>query len=35
MGRYGSLQFGIESYFVQEGSGHMYEQALREAQALR
>src|SRR5215218_10333925 len=30
MGRYGSLQFGIESYFVQEGSGHMYERAIRE-----
>ena len=30
MGRYGSLQFGIESYFVQEGTGHMYEQAIRE-----
>jgi uncharacterized membrane-anchored protein len=30
MGRYGSLQFGIESFFVQEGSGHMYERAIRE-----
>ena len=30
MGRYGSLQFGIESYFVQEGTGLRYEQAIRE-----
>jgi uncharacterized membrane-anchored protein len=30
MGRYGSLQFGIESYFVQEGTGHRYERAIRE-----
>jgi uncharacterized membrane-anchored protein len=30
MGRYGSLQFGIESYYVQEGSGHRFEQAIRD-----
>jgi uncharacterized membrane-anchored protein len=30
VGRYGSLQFGIESYFVQEGTGHVYERAVRE-----
>jgi uncharacterized membrane-anchored protein len=30
MGRYGSLQFGIESYYVQEGTGHRYEQAIRD-----
>ena len=28
--RYGSLKFGIESYFVQEGSGRRYEQAIRD-----
>jgi uncharacterized membrane-anchored protein len=30
MQRYGSLQFGIESYYVQEGTGHRYEQAIRD-----
>jgi uncharacterized membrane-anchored protein len=30
MGRYGSLRFGIESYFVQEGTGRRYEQAIRD-----
>jgi uncharacterized membrane-anchored protein len=29
IGRYGSLQFGIEAYYVQEGSGFRYEQAIR------
>jgi uncharacterized membrane-anchored protein len=29
MGRYGSVQFGIESYYVQEGTGRQYEQAIR------
>jgi uncharacterized membrane-anchored protein len=28
--RYGSLKFGIESYYVQEGTGRMYEQAIRD-----
>jgi uncharacterized membrane-anchored protein len=32
MERYGSLTFGIESYFVQEGTGHRYEQAIRNRQ---
>jgi uncharacterized membrane-anchored protein len=32
MGRYGALQFGIESYFVQEGTGRRYEQAIRDRQ---
>jgi uncharacterized membrane-anchored protein len=27
--RYGSLKFGIESYFVQEGTGRAYEEAIR------
>jgi uncharacterized membrane-anchored protein len=27
--RYGSVKFGIESYYVQEGTGLMYEQAIR------
>jgi uncharacterized membrane-anchored protein len=30
MQRYGSLQFGIESYYVQEGTGRQYEQAIRD-----
>lgn len=30
MERYGSIKFGIESYFVEEGSGRVYEQAIRE-----
>ena len=30
MGRYGSLQFGIEAYYVQEGTGRRYEQAIRD-----
>jgi uncharacterized membrane-anchored protein len=30
IGRYGSLRFGIESYFVQEGTGRRYEQAIRD-----
>jgi uncharacterized membrane-anchored protein len=30
MQRYGSMQFGIESYFVEEGTGHRFEQAIRE-----
>jgi uncharacterized membrane-anchored protein len=30
MERYGSIKYGIESYYVQEGSGRVYEQALRE-----
>jgi len=30
MERYGSLKFGIESYFVQEGTGRVYEQAIRD-----
>jgi uncharacterized membrane-anchored protein len=29
MQRYGSVQFGIESYFVQEGTGRRYEQAIQ------
>jgi uncharacterized membrane-anchored protein len=29
MQRYGPIQFGIESYYVQEGGGHQYEQAIR------
>jgi uncharacterized membrane-anchored protein len=29
MGRYGSMEFGIEAYYVQEGSGHRFEQAIR------
>jgi uncharacterized membrane-anchored protein len=30
MEQYGSMKFGIESYFVQEGTGRVYEQAIRE-----
>jgi len=30
MSRYGSLQFGIEAYYLQEGTGRVYEQALRD-----
>ena len=30
MERYGSMKFGIESYFVQEGTGREYEQAIRD-----
>lgn len=30
MERYGSLKFGIESYFVEEGTGRGYEQAIRD-----
>jgi uncharacterized membrane-anchored protein len=30
MGRYGALQFGIEAYYVQEGTGRGYEQAIRD-----
>jgi len=29
IGRHGSLQFGIEAYYVQEGAGRRYEMALR------
>ena len=29
MPRYGPIQFGIEAYYVQEGTGHGYEQAIR------
>jgi uncharacterized membrane-anchored protein len=29
MSRYGAMEFGIESYFVQEGTGRQYEQAIR------
>jgi uncharacterized membrane-anchored protein len=29
MSRYGAMEFGIESYFVQEGAGRQYEQAIR------
>jgi uncharacterized membrane-anchored protein len=32
MKRYGSLQFGIEAYYVQEGTGLRYEQAIRDRQ---
>ncbi len=28
--RHGTVQFGIESYFVQEGTGRVYEQAIRD-----
>jgi uncharacterized membrane-anchored protein len=28
--RYGQLQFGIEAYYLEEGTGHKYEQAIRE-----
>ena len=30
MERYGSLKFGIEAYYVQEGTGRRYEQAIRD-----
>jgi uncharacterized membrane-anchored protein len=30
MQRYGSVQFGIESYYVQERTGRRYEQAIRD-----
>jgi uncharacterized membrane-anchored protein len=30
MERYGSPKFGIESYFVEEGTGRVYEQAIRD-----
>jgi uncharacterized membrane-anchored protein len=30
MKRYGSMEFGIESYFVEEGAGRRYEQAIRD-----
>jgi uncharacterized membrane-anchored protein len=30
MERYGSMKFGVESYFVQEGTGRVYEQAIRD-----
>jgi uncharacterized membrane-anchored protein len=30
MGRYGALEFGIEAYYVQEGTGLMYEKAIRD-----
>lgn len=30
MERYGSMKFGIESYFLQEGTGRAYEQAIRD-----
>jgi uncharacterized membrane-anchored protein len=30
MSQYGRLEFGIESYYVQEGTGHRYEQAIRD-----
>ncbi len=32
MERYGSMKFGIESYYVQEGTGLRYEQAIRDRQ---
>jgi uncharacterized membrane-anchored protein len=30
MSSYGRMEFGIESYYVKEGTGHGYEQAIRE-----
>ncbi|HEX7336065.1 MAG TPA: GDYXXLXY domain-containing protein [Gemmatimonadales bacterium] len=30
MERYGSLKFGIEAYYVEEGTGRAYEQAIRD-----
>jgi uncharacterized membrane-anchored protein len=30
VGPYSSLKFGIEAYYVQEGTGHRYEQAIRD-----
>ena len=32
MKRYGSMEFGIEAYYVQEGTGIRYEQAIRDRQ---
>lgn len=32
MERYGSMKFGIEAYYVQEGTGLKYERAIRERQ---
>jgi uncharacterized membrane-anchored protein len=32
MKRYGSMEFGIEAYYVQEGTGLRYEQAIRDRQ---
>ena len=32
MERYGSLKFGIEAYYVEEGTGLRYEQAIRDRQ---
>ena len=32
MKRYGALEFGIEAYYVQEGAGRRYEQAIRNRQ---
>ena len=32
MSRYGSLKFGIEAYYLQEGTGLRYEQAIRNRQ---
>jgi uncharacterized membrane-anchored protein len=30
MSRYGALEFGIEAYYLQEGTGHGYEQTIRD-----
>jgi uncharacterized membrane-anchored protein len=30
VGPYGALEFGIESYYLQEGTGHTYERAIRD-----
>jgi uncharacterized membrane-anchored protein len=32
MKRYGAMEFGIEAYYVQEGTGRRYEQAIRDRQ---
>ena len=32
MERYGSVKFGIEAYYVEEGTGRRYEQAIRDRQ---
>jgi uncharacterized membrane-anchored protein len=32
MKRYGSMEFGIESYYVEEGTGRRYEEAIRDRQ---
>ena len=32
MKRYGTMEFGIEAYYVQEGKGRGYEQAIRDRQ---